>query len=213
MNLVINKITPIQKKIIIVVSTLGIGFFSGIKFCDVKIKARIGEYQIQIDKLKKNVDDRDKTIAVNILEKEQSFKEAQIAKEKSDVSKKRADDLEKSYKKLIAQIPSNSSIVLPNEPTSLDVANSCNEVIESKNQVITNLDDAFKKCVKSKITADKVIKDLQLNETDLKTSVSLEHSINSDLTKRLESQNRRKWLYFVGGIATAVLAKHVKDRN
>ena len=218
LTLSLSSITPLQKKLISGALIGGAGFWGGIKFCDVKIKAQIGQYEIKIEKLNKQVEARDVTISEHISEKEKKINEALIAKKEADVAKIQAGAAEDRYRKLVAQIPTEKSALAPlpviaSNPTPIEVANACDEVLTAKNTQIKGLETGLSACFDSKAAADKAIEELKLNETDLKSSNSLQKDISNGLRKQLESQNRRKWLYFAGGIIlTKVVDNNLKKK-
>jgi chromosome segregation ATPase len=216
LTLSLSSITPLQKKLISGALIGGAGFWGGIKFCDVKIKAQIGQYEVKIEKLNKTVEARDTTISEYFSEKEEKMKEALIAKKEADDAHKTASEAEARYRKLIAQSQSmpDRSVAIEGSPASLpaksvtvaDVSKACDEVIEAKNVEIKGLNAAYSNVFDAKAAADLAIKGLQSNEASLKKEVSLNEKINSDLSKQVESQKRRKWLYFAGGIILGVAA-------
>ena len=180
-----------------------------ILFSDVKVKAQIGNYEIQVKKLYNDVVNRDVSIKGHIAVKETKIKEALVAKQEADKAHIEAASATKRYNDLVARIPKNSSPVsvenstseLP--PTASEVATDCGEVIKDKDKEIIGLNLGLTNCFDAKTAADQAIKELQANEVDLKTSGTIKDKINNDLSKQVESQKRRKWLYFVGGIITA----------
>ena len=207
----LNSLSPLQKKIIAGALTLGAGFWGGIKFCDVKIKAQIGGYQIQIDKLNKNISDRDVTIDQHIKDKEAKITEAQIAKKQADEAHAQAAIAEQRYRQLVAEIPSGSTttvqeLAVKTEPTPIQIADACDQVIKAKDVEIVGLNTSLTACFNSKAAADQAIAELQANERDAQTKSNLQTQTNSGLMKQLESQKRRKWLYFAGGVVVTVLA-------
>jgi len=215
----VTGLTPIQKKLIVgAIIGLG-GFWGGIKFSDVRLKAEIGGYQIEINKLKQTVATRDVDIQGHLTVKEQKMKEASIAKEEADKAHAQAADAEARYRKLVAQAEGQSKsssdlTPLPERAIGvIEVTKACDEVIAKKDEEIKGLNAAYSNVFDAKAAADLAIKDLQANEVDLKKEVSLNEKINNDLRKQLESQNRRKWLYLAGGVILGVAGKKALDHK
>ena len=218
----LSSITPVQKKIIAGILVAGGSFWGGIKFCDVTIKAKIGKYEIQIKQLNDDVTKRDIDIEGFKTASMIRMDQARIARKEAQDAQIKADDAEKKYRQLVAQIPeeiaSNSlytihpSILsqpvnaLP--PTAGQVADACDEVIQAKDVQITDLKVSNSACFDANAAATQAIAELQANETDLKKAEVLHAQISSGLQKQLESQKRRKWLYFAGGIILGAYADH-----
>ena len=204
-----KKLTPLQRKAIAGILIAGGGFWGGIKFCDVKIKAQIGSYEIKIQRLEDGVKVRDNQIADHLKSKEDKMKEAQIAKEESIKAHALATDAEKRYRMLVAQATKSSEVpeaVSVVQPTVVEVAKACDEVIEKKNGEIKLLNASNSACFDANAAANRAILDLQANQRDLNTVVDFERRINGNIRKELESQKRRKWLYFAGGIILGAAA-------
>jgi hypothetical protein len=208
----LSGMTPTQKKLTAgALLALGGSFWGGIKFSDFRINARMGKYEIQIRELKDDVNKKDVEIQGYLTLKEEKMKEALIAKKEADDAHKTASEAEARYRELIAQSQSmpDGSVTVEGSTkpvTVADVSKACDEVIEAKNVEIKGLNAAYSNVFDAKAAADLAIKELQSNEASLKKEVSLTEKINSGLSKQVESQKRRKWLYFAGGIILGVAA-------
>lgn len=212
----LKNMTPTQKKLIAGAILAGGSFWGGIKFSDVRINARVGSYEITIRQLKDSVAKRDVEIQKHLTTEELKMKEALIAKKEADDAHKTASEAEARYRRLIAQAQSipersvsteDSPTPLPAKPiTVADVSKACDEVIEAKNVEIKGLTTAYNGVFDAKVAADQAIKGLQTNQVELSKGLEFSQKINSDLSKQVESQKRRKWLYFAGGVILGVAA-------
>jgi hypothetical protein len=198
----VTGLTPLQKKVILYITLIalvfGAGFYTGIKTFNAKLTNQEIKYQAQIDKLMKDVADKDVEVQKHLAVRDEKTQEALIAKKQADDSGIKADQAEKKYRALEAQL----NIPVTNDttpPTANQVATACDEVIAKKDDQIKGLDAAYSNVFDAKTAADQAVQGLQEEKKDLVTSVDLSKKINSDLSKQLESQNRRKWLYLIGG--------------
>lgn len=213
LTLTLSKLTPLQKKLIGGTLTALVGFWGGIKFCDVRIKAQIGDYTIQIQKLQKTINERDKDIAGHIATKEEKIKEAEQAKADADQANVVADQAVARFRMLEAQTKNMSAAIgsLPKSvepPTIIQVEDACEEVIAKKEVVIKGLNTSLTNCFDAKAEADKAIAELNANRIDTDKQLELKDKISNDLSKELESQKRRKWLYLIGGVIAGIAADH-----
>lgn len=202
-------LTPLQKKLIGgLVIAIG-GFWGGIKFSDVRITAQVGKYEIQIRELKDSVAAKDVEVQSHLVLKEEKMKQALAAKAEADQAHAQAADAEARYHRLVAQAQAEDKSLQPipvRAVTVIDVAKACDEVIAKKDGEIKGLNVAYANVFDAKTAADLAIQGLQSNEASLKKVVSINEQINSDLSKQLESQKKRKWLYLAGGLILGVAA-------
>jgi len=204
-------LTPLQKKLIGgLVIAIG-GFWGGIKFSDVRITAQVGKYEIQIRELKDSVAAKDVEVQGHLVLKEEKMKQALAAKAEADQAHAQAADAEARYRRLVAQAQAEDKSLQPipvRAVTVIDVAKACDEVIAKKDGEIKGLNAAYANVFDAKTAADLAIQGLQSNEVSLKKVVSINEQINSDLSKQLESQKKRKWLYLAGGIILGGVVDH-----
>jgi len=224
MEISLSSLTPLQKKIagwgLVFGLVGGGGFLGGIKFTDVKIKAEVGKYQIQVEKLEKNVSDRDITIAKTLQERDDNVKALNDQVKKNVVLSTKADSAVSSYKVLekklglVFDAANNSTTSINTDPVTRDdleqLDTQANGVIAKKDEQLKGVEAALSNCFDAKAAADRAIAELQSNESDLKTDRDLRTKVNIDLSKQVESEKRRKWLYLLGGIVATYAADHIK---
>jgi hypothetical protein len=214
-----------QKKIVVWAIAISIvfggGFFSGIKFNSMKLDFQIGKYKIDIEKMAKQVADKDLEIKNALSIRDAKDQEATLAKQAADQAGIQADEAEKKYRTLEASIsgilvnstpttgsgPVNASLQLP-QPTVIEVAKDCDDVIAKKDVQIKGLSAAYANVFDAKAAADQAITSLQANESTLKKELDLKDKIDSDLNKELESQKRQHKLYLIGGFVLGGFVGH-----
>ena len=207
----------------------GGGFWGGIKYCDVKIKAQIGDYEIKIEKLQKDVNERDIKVEAALNERDAKTKDMLAAKAKAEQLRAQADTAEQAYYTLTAKLHTVETNVnkamsgikesggkgiagetseIETPPTADDIVVVADQVIAKKDEQIQGINIALNDCFDAKAAADKAIAELQIIGTDKDQQLSLKDKINSDISKELKSQERRKWLYLIGGVIAGVAADH-----
>ena len=212
---VLTGLTPTQRKLI-GAGILALGsFWGGVTFSDFRLKAKVGSLTVTLEKTKQAVADKDVEISQHITVKEQKMKEALIAKKEADDAHVQAAKAEARYREAVDEartlsesFSKSGTVELPaGTPATAAVdmvAKACDEVIAKKDEEIKGLNKAYGNVFDAKAAADQAIAGLQFNEVKLKSGIEISGKINSDLQKQLESQNRRKWLYFAGGIILGV---------
>ena len=196
---------------------LGIGFYGGLKFSDAKLQKQETKYEAQIQKLNTDIATKQADLNTHLQVEATKTQAAIDAQTQANEAKVKADSAEQRYRILeaklhITPVPSNGSTPLPAipniPPTADEIAAGCDEVIANKNDQIKDLSLGLTNCFDAKAAADQSIKDLQSINTDKDQQLTLKDKINSDISKDLASQKRRKWLYFGGGIILGGLAGH-----
>ena len=213
----VKGVPPIAWQIAGCLLLIGIGFYGGIKFSDAKLHRQEAKYEDQIKKLDTDIALKNADLQTHLQIEAQKTQAALDAQAQANQAKISADDAEKRYRALeaklhITPVPNNGSDTLPPlpniPPSADDIATLCDEVIAKKDDQIKGLTIGLTDCFDAKAAADAALKDAQSIITDHETKESFQDKLNNDLSKELESQKRRKWLYFGGGIILVGLAGH-----
>lgn len=190
---------------------VGGGFYGGLRYSDAKLHTQETKYQDQIKKLDQDITTKEASLQQHVQVEVAKTKIALDYQAQANQAKVKADSAEKRYRVLEAKLKVTTSKlpglpVIP--PTAQDIATAGDEVIANKNQQITGLTLGLSNVFDAKAAADLALKDAQAENVDHVTKEAFQDKLNSDLSKDLASQKRRKWLYFGGGIILGGLAGH-----